>query len=202
MSQLRFNRIVFTLWMILFPPGFAQAAGSYEAGIEAYNTGNYQKALELFKPFAELGDGLAQSTLGLMYQRGMGTLKNDKKAVKWYGKAAEQGVGLAQVNLGFMYDHGLGVQQDYAEAVKWYRMAAEQGEGRGQLNLGIKYGKGHGVSQDYVQAHKWFNLSISNLQGPDRSEAVLNQEKAEKKMTPDQIAEAQKLVREWKSIKH
>ena len=199
MSQLKFISIVFTLWIILISPGLAQTASSYEAGVEAYNTGDYEKAFELIKPFAELGDGLLQSTVGLMYQHGKGTLKNDREAVKWYRKAAEQGVSFAQVNLGFMYDHGRGVPQDYAEAVKWYRMAAEQGEGRGQLNLGIKYGKGHGIPQDYVQAHKWFNLSISNLQEVERKEAILNREKAERKMTPDQIAEAQKLAREWKT---
>lgn len=85
------------------------------------------------------------------------------------------------------------------EAARWYRLAAEQGEGRAQLNLGIMYGNGHGVTQDFVQAHKWFNLSASTLQGADRNEALLNREKAERKLASDQIAEARKLAREWKT---
>jgi hypothetical protein len=50
------------------------------------------------------------------------------------------------------------------------------------------------VPQDYVQAHKWFNLSAFG--GHERS--VLNRNAVEKRMTPDQIAEAKKLFREWK----
>jgi len=50
------------------------------------------------------------------------------------------------------------------------------------------------VPQDYVQAHKWFNLSAFG--GHERS--VLNRNAVEKRMTPDPIAEAKKLFREWK----
>ena len=93
---------------------------------------------------------------------------------------------------------GQGVSQDYTEAVKWYRKAAEQGVAKAQYNLGAMYFDGQGVPQDYIQAHKWLNLSASRLQGEAHEMAVRNRDIAEKKMTPDQVAEAQKLALEWK----
>ncbi len=104
----------------------------------------------------------------------------------------------AQYNLGLMYDKGQGVPQDYAEAMKWYRKAAAQGDAKAQTNLGVMYSKGQGVPQDYVQAHMWYNLAASRLPpGTDRARAVKNRDIVAAKMTPAQIAEAQRLAREW-----
>jgi TPR repeat protein len=50
------------------------------------------------------------------------------------------------------------------------------------------------VPQDYVLAYKWFNLAETA-----GSQAVANnRDHAARLMTPAQIAEAQKLAREWK----
>ena len=106
---------------------------------------------------------------------------------------AEQGNADAQFALGVMYGNGDGVPQDYAVAMKWYRLAAEQGIARAQYNLGIMYGNGKGVPQDYVQAHMWFNLAASK----GNEIARKNRDIVAKKMTPTQIAEAQRLAREW-----
>ena len=103
-------------------------------------------------------------------------------------------MGAAQNNLGTLYDRGQGVAQNYAEAIKWYRLAAEQGHDVAQYNLGTMYAVGHGVPLDYVSAYKWLNLSAA--QGYDL--AVENRDFVAKYMTPVQIAEAQKLAREWK----
>jgi TPR repeat protein len=81
--------------------------------------------------------------------------------------------------------------------VKWYRLAAEQGDAFAQMMLGIMYYKGKGVPQDYILSHMWLNLATS--QG--REEAKQSREKVAKSMTPAQIAEAQRLAREWKPTK-
>ncbi len=120
-------------------------------------------------------------------------------ALREFQPLAEQGDAGAQYNLGLLYRQGLGVPQDDAEAVKWYRKAAEQGDATAQSRLGIMYGKGEGVPQDYVQAHMWFNLAASQLPpGEDRDSAVGNRDDVARQMTPDQIAEAQRLARQWK----
>ncbi|MGK2959439.1 MAG: tetratricopeptide repeat protein [Acidimicrobiales bacterium] len=100
-----------------------------------------------------------------------------------------------------MFDDGHGVPQDYAEAVGLYRKAAEQGHARAQYNLGIMYAKGQGVAQDYVQAHMWSNLATAGYPleyTEPRKSAVDFRDRLAAKMTPPQLAEAQRLAREWK----
>ena len=96
--------------------------------------------------------------------------------------------------LGAIYQIGEGVTQDYAEAMRWYRKAAEQGDVTTQVQLGFMYSKVKGVPQDYVQAHMWYNLAAA--QGD--KDARESRDSLAKKMTPAQIAEAQRLAREWK----
>ncbi len=91
------------------------------------------------------------------------------------------------------------ISGDYAAAVKWFREAAEQGDADAQFNLGVNYYKGRGVPQDYVQAHMWYSLAASRLPpGKNRALAAENRDIIAERMTPAQIAEAQRLAREWK----
>jgi len=174
------------------------AAGPLNDGLAAAKRGDYATALRLWRPLAEQGDASAQYYLGFAYSEGEGVPQDYAEAVKWYRLAAEQGYANAQFNLGFMFGNDQGLQQDYAEAVKWYRLAAEQGNAAAQYNLGLMYAEGRGVPQDYVQAHKWFNLAVSRFSAPKRDRVVRNRDIVAAKMTPAQIAEAQRLAREWK----
>ncbi len=96
--------------------------------------------------------------------------------------------------LGYAYAEGWGVTQDYDIAVRWDRRAAGQGETDAQIALGLMYEEGWSVTQDYVQAHMWYNLAAAQGQKVGRK----YRNSLAKKMTPAQIAEAQKLAREWK----
>jgi hypothetical protein len=117
---------------------------------------------------------------------------------------AAQGHAEAQYNLGGMYAEGRGVPQDYGEATKWFRKAAEQGHVEAQYNLGGMYFRGQGVPRDFVLAHMWFNLSVSRVpasEGGTREATEIIIDLVASKMTPFQIAEAQRLAREWKPKK-
>ena len=160
---------------------------------------NYGEAVKWYRKAAEQGYASAQFRLGLRYANGQGVPQDYTKALKWYRKAAGQGVPEAQFNLALRYDKGEGIPQDYVQALKWYRKAAEQGQPNAQHNLGVMYGKGKGIPQDYVQAHKWYNLAASRLpSGEDRDLAVKNRDFAAGRMTAAQIAEAQRLARDWR----
>jgi hypothetical protein len=106
---------------------------------------------------------------------------------------AEHGDARAQLSLGGMYYNGQGVQRDYAEAAEWTRKAAEQGYAPAQADLGVMYWNGQGVPQDAVLAYMW--LSLAAAREPD---AMEERDVAASQMTPDEIAEAQRLAREWK----
>jgi TPR repeat protein len=118
-------------------------------------------------------------------------------AIALFRSLAEQGYAVAQFQLGFLYRNGWGAPQDYAEALKWLRRAAAQGDRYAQSNLGFMYRDGVGVQKDYVQAHMWFNLAAAASDFGKENFAAEYRDEVATKMTPAQIAEAQKLAREW-----
>ena len=81
------------------------------------------------------------------------------------------------------------------EAAKWFRRAADQGHSLAQAYLGLSYATGLGVPQDNIHAYMW--LSLAAARGDQ--DAISNRNRVARQMTPAQIAEAQKLAREWKS---
>ena len=163
-----------------------------------------QRGLNLFwhdkscwKAHAENGDVTEQYNLGVIYYNGEGVPQDDVEALKWFRKAAEQGEAHGQRQIGWAYYEGKGVTQDYAEAAKWYRKAANQGDADAQNNLGVMYSRGDGVPQDLVEAYKWCNLAAA--QGSTNH--INNRDAFLISMTPAQIAEGQRLVREFKPRK-
>jgi len=113
--------------------------------------------------------------------------------IKEWRQLAEQGDAVAQAFLGNMYDQGVGVPEDDAEAVKWYRKGAEQGGARAQFGLGIMYADGAGVPEDFVIAYMWLNLAAAQgIEAAKNFKGIISED-----MTKEQIAEAQKLSREW-----
>jgi len=149
-----------------------------------------------FRKAAEQGYASAQSNLGVLYRDGRGVTQDDAEAVTWFRKAADQGDAVAEFLLGNQYANGKGVPQGYSEALIWFGRAAEQDHRTAMLYLGVMYAEGRGVAQDYVGAHMWFSLAAAR--GEQR--AVKTLDMAERRMTPAQIAEAQKLARGWKPV--
>jgi TPR repeat protein len=186
------------LW--LFP--VAPASGEpIDDVVKAFDRYDYATAYRLAKVLAEKGSPKAQNILGYMYHAGQGIERDYSQAFSWYKKAADQGDGEGQNNVGVMYENGLGVWQNSSEAAKWYGLAAVQGIPRAQNNLAILYANGDGVNQDLVQAYFWFNLAAAgspSSQRQLRDQAAENRELVAENMTPAQIAEALRLVRNWK----
>ena len=135
---------------------------------------------------------------GLIYYRGgRGVPRDDAKAVKWFRLAAKRSDAIAEFNLGVMYAESQGVPQDNAEAVKWYRQAADQGNARAEYNLGLWYARGRWPA-GLLLAHMLAASHFPEFNVLDQKLAVNNRDVVASKMTPDQIAEAQKRAIEWK----
>src|SRR5437773_1433510 len=163
--------------------------------LRAQETEADRKLFEEIKAKAEKGDAQSQCALGEVFCLGvLGVAKDDAEAVKWIRKAAEQNHAEAQYNLGIRYDGGLGVAKDDVEMVKWYRKAANQNHARAQYNLGGRYVNGRGVAKDYVEGYKWWLLAAA--QGDKDATKVVTI--LENKMSREQIAEGQKLARNFK----
>jgi TPR repeat protein len=180
-------------------------SGSVAAGIfdladreafAAYQKGDYATALRLWRSLADLGNSDAQSMLGDMYDKGQGVPRDYSTAVSWYSKAAAQGDGVARSSLITMRHKAFAAfeKRDYATALQLMSPFAENGDSLVQDILGHMYNGGLGVPQDYAIAHMWFNLAAAG----GEKDAAKHREIVAKQMTPAQIAEAQKLAREWK----
>jgi hypothetical protein len=89
----------------------------------AFDRADYKSALKVWMPAAEAGDPDAQTNVGEIFERGLGTEPNYAAALTWYRKAADAGYSRAQFNLGTMYEQGLGVEANQLEALNWYRRA-------------------------------------------------------------------------------
>ncbi|WP_447971615.1 tetratricopeptide repeat protein [Nitrospira sp. M1] len=186
-----------TIWIGLFAvPTHCWA--DIEAGNRAYYRGDYKTALEEFRPLAEAGNMAAQSILGGMYYKGEGIPKDLVQAKQWFHLAANQGNAYAQEYLSRIYYFGEGVPKDLVQAVKWLRLAADQGDHQAQHNLGVAYFNGEILPRDYVLAYMWLNLAASHGSKP----TIAKRNMLEKKMSPAQIAEGQRLSREWKPKVH
>ena len=82
------------------------------------------------------------------------------------------------------------------DSLAQYERDAKEGRADALYNLGLAYSTGQGVGVDRVAAHKWFNLAA--VRGVEAAKNWRNQLATDR--STGQIAEAQKLAREWLNI--
>lgn len=163
-------------------------------GSEASQSGDYSKAYALLLPAALKGNPIAQHRVGILYAFGLGVPQDFAAATGWFRKAAEQGQGESQFSMGMRYLLGQSVAQDDTEAARWFRLAAEQGVGMAASMLAELYAKGRGVPRDLVEAYQWLAVAGDQIE-PNRVTVTLGD--LENKLTPEQLAEAQRRVKEF-----
>jgi TPR repeat protein len=161
---------------------------------------DYVRAAKWYEKAAAQGHDRAQSLIGTLYLNGQGVPQDYTKARQWFEEAAAQDEMDAQFGIGKLYSMGRGgVLQDYAQAAYWYEKSAAQGYPEAQVNLGALYVNGQGVPQDYVRAYMWSNVAARLsllLSDADQKTAADNQDKVARRMSPAQIAEAQRLAQQ------
>jgi uncharacterized protein len=168
-------------------------SNDYQTGRDAYDIGDYAKALSIWQPLADAGDAQAQFGLGLLYGNGFGVEMLDEEALHWYGRAAEQGYADAQCNLAVMHLNGWGVPMNEEEATRFYLMAAEQGVTEAQIALGLIYAADYSPLYDKLEAYKWFSVAdrLGDLNaGPKREDQAA-------RLSADEIIEADGMVGIW-----
>ncbi len=170
-----YTRIAITLVVILMlisggyllAQQITRTESDYDAGIAAYQRGDYRTALYDFESRAHQGDRVAQFCLAYMYNNGYGVSKPvTREALKWYKKSAEQWYLPAQNNLGVLYVRQAEAATDESGRIanieiaeKWLKAAVEQDYAPAQFNLWIispiRYGElliKAAVEQNYVSA--------------------------------------------------
>ena len=78
--------IAFAAFLLLFAHGHAMA--DFVQGRDAFLSGRYQKAYQIFHSAAQTGDTKSQIGLGLLLTWGKGTAKNILEAYQWFDRVA------------------------------------------------------------------------------------------------------------------
>jgi TPR repeat protein len=104
---------------------------------------------------------------------------------------------------------------NYVMAMKWWRRAADRGDPSAQMKVAYLYEEGRGGTPvDYTQAYKWYDIAAaivgakidrlpiaaSHNGEKDNSDQLKHRDQVATHMTSDQIADAQRLAREWKPV--
>lgn len=117
---------------------------------------DYEGVYRLVEPYAQQGDGLAQSVLGTLYHLGLFVGRDEDKAVLWYQRAAEQGVPGAQYYLGrILLKRAVDGHDDASIAINWIEKAANNRADFAASALADFYQNGYGVVQNAERAKYW-----------------------------------------------
>lgn len=125
------------------------ALADVKTGVDAWQQGDYAKAIAEWRPLAQSGDPDAQFNLGQAYKLGRGVQPDVNTAIDWYRKAATQGHMRAEDNLGLL----LFQQGDRAAAMPYLQRASMRGEARAQYIVGTTLFNGDTIGKDWVRAY-------------------------------------------------
>ena len=118
-----------------------------------------------------------------------------KEAMEELMPAARSGNADAEELIGIMYAMGLGVERDDVRAFEWYLRSSMKGHPGAQSGVGWYYELGLGMpAPDLVRAYMWYVLSAI---GGD-PDAAISQEEVVKKMTVDQIKQAEDMIDDYR----
>ena len=169
-----------------------QLAEAYYLGREGAEQ-SFTDAARWYLKLAQQGDVRSQTTLGLMYAKGYGVVKDPTAAHRWWSFAAAANDPGAQYNLGLSYANGEGVAQDFAQAAQWFDRAAQRTHVQAQYNLGMLYYEGKGVARDPLRAYFW--IKVAALQGDELAQDAIGRIGAG--MSAGLVRQAEEQASEW-----
>lgn len=136
----------------------APVQADVKAGVDAWQQGDYAKAIGEWRPLAQNGDPDAQFNMGQAYKLGRGVQPDATAATDWYRKAAAQGHFRAEDNLGLL----LFQQGDRAGAMPFLQRASQRGEPRAQYIVGTALFNGDMIGKDWVRAYALMTRASSS----------------------------------------
>ena len=170
---------------------------SWESYRSAAKDGNWRGAVDAITPLAESGDAQAQHALSLAFENF--SPPNKMEAFRWMLSSAKAGNREAMRGLASLYREGNAGRTDYVEAAAWIKKSFENSDRLTPRDaselylLGAQYLEGKGVPSNPVYSHVLMNLAgslMESLRAP--SQHAIGH--LERKMTDEQIAEAQAIA--------
>lgn len=148
------------------------AAADVKAGVDAYQRGDFARALAEWRPLAEAGDPDAQFNLAQAYKLGRGVPANLDTAIGFYRRAAVQNHPEAEALLGLLlFQNG-----KRAEAMPWLAKAADRGDSAAQYVYGTALFNGDMVAVDWPRAYGFMTRAAAQGMPPAKN-ALLEMDK-------------------------
>lgn len=168
-----------------------------------------EKGVAYITSAAQSGNIQAIHMMGFLHFHGEGVEKDLSRAASFYQAAAKAGDNTATKRLqdlatsgepmaitlyGLLLKDGSGgVQTNAKQAAQMVKAGADKNIALAQFEISQAYGTGQGFEQDYLLAHMYANLAAAQgYEGAEKRRDTWAQ-----LMTPEQIAEAQKMARAW-----
>ena len=107
------------------------SSNEQDAGLVAYEQGDFAAALAEWRQLAEEGNLQACHNIAIMYDMGQGVEADLAQAQQWCERAAQGGSVPAQAHLGYL----LIQQQQPEQAAQWWTKAAQAGDEQAQAAL-------------------------------------------------------------------
>lgn len=137
-------------------------ADDVSAGLDAWKSGDYARAVAEWSGPADDGSATAQAYLAEAYLTGKGVAADPKKARKLLESAAKQGEPSAQANLGIL----LFRQGEQPKAMPLLEKAAALGDPRALYMLGTALFNGDGVNRDRVRGYAMMAKAAASGMAP------------------------------------
>ncbi len=133
------------------------AAQDVRAGIAAWQKGEPEAAVAVWKPLAAKGDADAAFNLGQAYRLGKGVPLDLGRANQYLEQAARKGHVDAAATLGILlFQNG-----NRTGALRWIKVAATGGEPRSLLLYGVALYNGDGIAGDPVSGYAYVSRAAA-----------------------------------------
>lgn len=128
-------------------------------------TGDYQKALSVYKESCSHNSGEGCSWLGNLYMNGQGIRKSLRKANEFFIKSCDLQYGEGCLRLAQLYEESFEFEQYRSKAPDFYSKGCSFGNAEACMNLGALYSEGISVDVDLKRAVKYFDMACGNKNG-------------------------------------
>jgi TPR repeat protein len=125
----RLQRLFTALVLTALIVSCGDADVQFSRGLQAYDGGDFDRAMEYWEPLAQNGHPRAEYSLGVMYFKGEGVVQDYDEALRRFQTSADAGAPGAPLSLTVMYANGFGTEADPVVAYKWARIANNNGSG-------------------------------------------------------------------------
>lgn len=167
------------------------ALADVKAGVDAWSTGDFTRAVVEWQGPAAAGDPDALFNLAQAYRLGRGVDTDSNRARALYEQAARLGHVKAADNYGLM----LFQEGEQAKAMPMIRAASDRGDPRAQYVLGLSHFNADFAPRDWVRAYAL--MTLANGSGLPQARDALTQ--MDQYVPTAQRSQAQALARELDS---